>query len=228
MCDPRIEKLLLIAPPESAKTTWTISAFLGCYIGFYPENSIIIGSVSGTVAEKRGLGLRSMVESDEWRATFPGVDVVKADAGFKWGVDEWSVAPDGKPRPGRIHPTVSSVGRGGSIIGSRADLAVLDDFLDLDSTRTATQREFNEQWLHTSFLSRRKSRTEPSGKPARAVMIGTSWHHDDSYARAAKEGGWVVCKMSLLSESSDVYATLTYPDSWQYERVGVPIAGAVA
>lgn len=223
LCDERIRRLLIIAPPESAKTTWLISAFAGAYVGVWPERNIIIGSVSDEVAEKRALSLRAMVESPAWQAVFPGVLPVKASVGLKWTTAEWSVAPGGQPRAGRIHPTVFAVGRGGSVIGSRADLLIGDDLLDFDSTRTQHQRQMGEAWIHNSFLSRVKART------GRAVIIGNAWHADDYYAKARREGGWVVCHMGLLGDGADVYATLTWPDGWPAEaRLGEPVGQAEA
>lgn len=215
-CDERIRRLVVIAPPESAKTTWMISAFVGCYIGIWPERSVIIGSTSGSVAEKRSVSLRAMVEGAEWQKTFPGVLPVTGSEGLRWEIDSWSIAPDGKPHAGRIHPTVSSYGTGGSIIGSRADLVIGDDLLDFDSSRTEHQRNTVEQWFHNSMLSRRKART------GRAILIGTSWHFADLYSKASKTEGWVTCKMKLLSETPEVYAELTYPSDWPHEKFGEP------
>lgn len=217
LCDERIKKLLIVAPPESAKTTWAISAYLGCRIGFYPEQSVIIGSASGAVAEKRSLSLRTMAENEGWQATFPGIERA---VGMKWDPLEWSVAPGGKPFTGRLHPTVAAYGTGGAITGSRADVVLADDLLDFENSRTAHQRDLIEQWLHNSLLSRRKSRT------GRALVIGTAWHPSDIYAKARREGGWVVCHTPLQSEGSAVYANLTYPDDWPYEMLGEAVAGA--
>jgi hypothetical protein len=222
MCDERISKLLIIAPPESAKTTWLITGYVGAYIGFYPERSVIIGSTSGPVAEKRSLTLRSMVETASWQATFPEVLPVRAAEGLKWAPEEWSVAPGGTPRPGRLHPTLAAYGTGGSVIGARGDLVVPDDLLDFDNSRTAHQRGLVERWLHNSLLSRRKSET------GRVIMIGTSWHHEDIYARARREGGWVVCHTPLLGDGAQFYANLSYPDNWPHEMLGEPVAKAVA
>lgn len=220
LCDERIKKLLIIAPPESAKTTWTISAYLGCRIGFYPEQSVIIGSVSGPVAEKRSMSLRALAENQEWQECFNNVLPVRSREGLIWNTTEWSLAPDGKPFPGRLHPTVAAYGTGGSVIGSRADLVVADDLLDFDNSRTAHQREFVEHWFHNSLLSRRKSRV------GRVIAIGTSWHHDDLYARSRRDGSWVVCHIPLLSDSEDVYANLSYPDDWPYGVIGERLSGA--
>lgn len=222
LCDERIKKLLIIAPPESAKTTWAISAYLGCRIGFWPEQSIIIGSTSGSVAEKRSISLRTAIESADWQATFPNVLPVKAKSGLEWTTTEWSVAPNGEPRPGRLHPTIAAYGTGGSVIGSRADLVVADDLLDFDNSRTAHQRELVEYWFHNSLLSRRKSRT------GRVIMIGTAWHHEDIYSKARREGGWVTCHIPLLSEGNMVCAEISYPDDWPYETLGEPIGKAIA
>lgn len=221
LCDWRIKKLLIIAPPESAKTTWTIAAYVGCKIGLFPESNTIIGSVSGSVAEQRAISLRGMVTSAEWQETFPDVLPVAAQSGLKWESSSWSLAPNGIPTAGRLHATVSAYGTGGSIIGSRADEIIADDLLDEDSSRTAHQRGLVERWLHTSLLSRRKARV------GRIVVIGTAWHHDDIYARARRAGDWVVCHVPLLSETETVYAELSYPDDWPYEMRG-ELVGAQA
>lgn len=221
LTDENIKKLLIIAPPESAKTTWAVMAYAGCYVGFYPERSIIIGSTSGAVAEKRSLALRNLVDQPGYVKTFPSVLPVKGRGGYgglKWGTNEWSLAYNGEPTPGRLHPTLAAYGTGGSVIGSRADLVIADDLLDFDNTRTAHQRKLVETWLHNSLLSRRKSRT------GRVIVIGTAWHHDDIYSKARKEGDWVICHTPLLSAGKDVYANLTYPAGYRGTILGQRVA----
>lgn len=217
LCDWRIKRLLIIAPPESAKTTWVISAYLGCKVGIFPESNTIIGSVSGPVAERRSLSLRGMIETPEWQATFPGVLPVTASDGLKFGTTEWSLAPNGQPTSGRLHPTISAYGTGGSVIGSRADEIIADDLLDEDNSRTTHQRGLVERWLHTSLLSRRKARV------GRIVVVGTAWHEADIYANIRRSPDWVVCHMLLLTEGEAVYAHLSYPDDWPWEMAGEPI-----
>lgn len=214
ICNHDIKKLLIIATPESAKTTW-LMAYLGCSIGCWPEWPRIIAAVSGPVAEKRSLAIRTATTSPQWRTTFPGV---QRAGGMKWETTEWSMAPDGQPKRGRIHPTVFAVGTGGSIIGSRARELFADDILDFDNTRTAHQRDTVDTWLHNSFLSRRSARI------GRVVIIGNAWHHDDSHARIRRRGDWVVCHTPLLSEGSQVYADISYPDDFTGERLGKPVS----
>lgn len=216
MCNEDIKKLLIIAPPESAKTTWLL-AYLGTHVAFYPEWPRIMAAVTGNVAAKRSQALRLMMETAEFQATF--VDIQRA-VGLPWTQTEWSVAPHGGlPRPGRIHPSFFAVGVQGDVIGSRARLAVGDDILDHENTRTAHQREIVHDWFHKSFLSRRMSRV------GRSIVIGTAWHHDDTYARMRTGGDWVVCHVPLLSEETAVTADVWYPEGYEGERLGEPVGG---
>jgi hypothetical protein len=183
-------------------------------MGVWPQRSIIVGSVSGPVAEKRSMSLRATVESQAWNQTFPGL---KRVPGLPWRTHEWSLAPDGLAHAGRLHPTLAAYGTGGSVIGSRADLVVADDLLNQENSRTAGSRAFVEMWMHQSLLSRRKSGT------GRAVVIGTAWHHDDLYHNLKRQGGWVVCHVPLLAEDERVTATLTYPDEFDGDILGNPV-----
>lgn len=216
ICDPQINRLLIIGTPESAKTTW-ILAYIACMIGFYPEWPFIIAASSGPVAVQRSLALRNLVESAEYRATFPAVQRAR---GMSWQEDRWSVAEGGVAHAGRLHPTISSYGTGGAITGSRGRLIVGDDILDYENTRTQHQRQTVDNWLHNSLLSRVMAGS------GRVILIGNAWHHDDSHARLRKNEAWTVCHIPLLSDGREVVATITYPDDFRGCRLGRPVAEA--
>jgi hypothetical protein len=210
MCNSKIKKLLIIAPPGTAKTTWLL-AYTACHIAFLPEYPTILAAVSSTVADKRSVSIRNIVESESFKEIFPDVEKAK---GFKWEQTEWSVAPRGLSRPGRIHPTLFSVGMGGSVIGSRGRLLISDDLLDLNNTRTAAARELTYNWIHSQFLSRQMASL------GRVIMIGNSYHHDDAYSRIKKQNSWTTCHTPLLSNGQSVYASITYPSSFEGETIG--------
>ncbi len=216
MCNFEIQKLLIIAPPESAKTTWVVG-YIACHIAFWPESPRILASVTGPVATTRSLAIRNIMDSAEFQETFPEVQQAK---GLDWQKDRWCVAPDGVPHSGRIHATVAAYGTGGSIVGARAREAIFDDIHDTDNSRTQHQRDFVGNWVHQEFLSRSMSRV------GRQIGIGTRWHMDDTYGRSIAQGDWVTCHLPLLSSSNDVYATIHYPDNYKGARLGEPIAGA--
>lgn len=216
MCDPSIRRLLIVGTPESAKTTWVL-AYAASHIGFYPERPVIIAAVSGPVAEKRSLALRNIIESSAFQETFPAV---RPAAGLPWTATEWSVAENGIPHAGRLHPTVSAYGTGGSITGSRANLLIADDILDYDNTRTQHQRNVVDAWFHTSLMSRLVART------GRAIVIGNAHHHDDTIARLRQSEGWVTCHIPLLTEGKHVTAHLVYPDDFTSAPIGRPTVAA--
>lgn len=226
LTNPSAKKLLIKAPPESAKTTWLI-AYMACHLGFWPERPIILAAVSGPVAKKRSLALRGVVESADFKKTFPDIE---QDKKMPYTAEEWSIAKGGVSDAGRVHPSVMAVGVGGSIIGGRAWIAVADDLLDLDNTRTAHQRNLVSTWIHTSFLSRLMARV------GTVRVIGTSWHQNDAYERIAKLGDWVVCNTPILSYDKDdngnihyhkeVWADIAYPDDFDGVKLGEPVAGA--
>ena len=216
MTDPHIRRLLIVGTPESAKTTWSL-AYAACHIGFYPEQPVIIAAVSGSVAEKRSIALRNIIESGPFLAIFPNIAPVD---GMAWTAHAWSVAPNGRPHAGRLHPTVSAYGTGGSITGSRAQLIIADDILDYDNTRTQHQRNGVDTWFHASLLSRLMAKT------GRAIVIGNAWHHDDTVARLRQSEAWVTCHIPLLSDGPDVIANLTYPDDYAGRPIGIPSGAA--
>ena len=216
ICDMEIKRLLIIGTPESAKTTWMM-AYAACLIGFHPEWPGIIAASSGPVAEKRSIALRNLVESAEFRETFP--TVLPAE-GMGWRTHEWSVAEEGRPHAGRLHPTVSAYGTGGAITGSRARWLIADDILDNENTRTQHQRNLVDDWLHRSLLSRVNARE------GIVRMIGNAWHHADSHALLRKSEGWATCHIPLLSETEEVVATITYPDDFKGRPIGEPLGVA--
>ena len=216
ICDMDIGRLLIIGTPESAKTTWVL-AYAACLIGFHPEWPGIIAASSGPVAEKRSLALRNLVGSAEFQETFP---TVRPAAGMGWRADEWSVAENGRPHAGRLHPTVSAYGTGGSVTGSRARWLIADDILDYDNTRTQHQRNVVDTWFHTSLLSRLNARE------GLVRVIGNAWHHDDAHARLRRSEGWVTCHIPLLSQGEAVEAVITYPDDFAGRPMGEAVGVA--
>lgn len=202
MCDPSIKRLLITAPPESAKTTWS-AAWLGASIGLLPERPRIIASATGAVATRRSVAIRTLIDSPGYDLTFPGVMRAR---GMGWEGHAWSVAPEGQPYPGRIHPTLSSYGTDGPVTGSRAAEVLGDDLLDERNTRTAYQRELVWRWFQNSLMSRVLARI------GRVVIIGTAWHFGDVYAKIKQlDHEWVWCNLPLLSEGAAVTAQVYYP-----------------
>ena len=217
ICNLDIPRLLILSPYGSAKTVWAIKAYVGCYVGFFPERTTTIVCNSSSTADKRSMGLRSGVLSHEFRTTFPDL---KPDPALPFVQNQWSLMRSGKPIANRIDPTLMAFGVDGGIIGSRSDLTVCDDILDRGNSNTAHLRQQIEQTMSSTVLSRLKRKT------GRVIMIGTSWKVDDYYDAAKRAGGWVVVHTPLLSDTDEFWATATYPDGYQARTLGTPIGEA--
>ena len=224
LCDDRIPELLILAPPEAAKTTWIVSAWLGCRTGFYPEQPNIICSATGPIAKRRTLSLRNQTQLISWQSVFRNVRKVDS---MLWRHEEWSVAPEGVPFSGRIHPTAAAFGVDGSITGARGRVIACDDIVTRVNAKTHYQRTQVKEFVHSTLFQRLMSSGEP-GIPSgisRKVLIGTPYHPDDIYAELIDSGRYVVCSTPLLGTEDYVdgvpyYATVTYPDDWPYETLG--------
>lgn len=216
MCDPAIRRLLITAPPESAKTTWTL-AYMAVSIALQPERPRILASSSGPIATRRSLALRAIVESEPFRETFPEV---RRAAGLEYMSNAWAVAPEGRPYHGRIHPTVSSYGTDGPVTGGRAAEIMADDLLDERNTRTGYMRGLVWEWMQNSLFSRSMARI------GRIIVIGTVWRHDDPYTRLRGLGGWVSCNIPILSAGPEVRAFINYPPRFRGAMLGEPVAAA--
>lgn len=221
LCDDRIERLLILAPPEAAKTTWIVSAWAGCRLGFWPEDPIIIASATGPIATKRTLALRQQTQTLAWQTTFPGVRRVDE---MTWHYNEWSIAPRGVARPGRLHPSCSAFGVDGSVTGARARIIVGDDIVTRENSKTQYQRDEVKTFISGTLAPRRLS----EGR-SRLIYIGTPYHPDDVYALFRSQGRYVICRTPLLQEHEPddegnvdrgVYAELEYPNDWPYEMLG--------
>lgn len=227
LCDDRIPELLILAPPEAAKTTWIISAWVGCRIGFFPQQPIIVCSATGPIAKKRTLSLRNQTQTISWQSAFRNA---RRAAGMFWRMEEWSLAPDGVPFPGRIHPSAAAFGVDGSVTGARGRVVACDDIITRVNAKTEYQRNEVKEFLHSTLWPRLMSDQEqlPSQPfmPSRKVVIGTPYHPSDAYADMIESGRWVVCSTPLLgSDLSQLdglpyYATVSYPDWWPHDTLG--------
>jgi predicted phage terminase large subunit-like protein len=75
-------------------------------------------------------------------------------------------------------PTITGIGLGGAIEGTRGDLGILDDPIDIESMRSEAERRSARDWFDNTFLGR----LEPN---ARVWVIGSAWHEEDLYNHIA-------------------------------------------
>lgn len=192
----RLGNTVIVAPPESAKTTSIIS-FLSWSIGRDPSLHTSLMSETATQGHKRSVAIRDLVELDpRYQLVFPGArpDYVKG-----WAEGEWFLQRDNLADK---DATMLAGGVGGAILGTRIDLGVLDDIAGRDNMATAEQRAKVIDWLERVYMTR----ISPRG---RVIMIATRWHDSDPVAWAIKQG-WHVVHVRALDEAGETY----WPEHW--------------
>lgn len=199
----------IIAPVEHGKSQHAIGTLIH-RVGLDPSIRSALISNARPQAEKLLRSVRRHVESNPRvlevfphlrRSTHP--------------LDPWHTTMLTVERPFiSKDPTVQAAGIGTKILGSRLDLAVIDDILDLDNTRTEERREKTLDWLETEVFSR----VTDDGV---IWWIGTPFHEEDALHHFERVPGWVIkryCAVHNPDDPRDRWDPL-WPDQWPRERL---------
>lgn len=103
-------------------------------------------------------------------------------------------------------PTWRAAGINGGIEGTRADIGLLDDPVDIKNALSKEDRSTAEAWFTMTFLGR----MEPE---AEVVCIGSSWHPEDLYSKIRAMKGWACEKFPAYYEDG----RLLCPQRWSEE-----------
>lgn len=181
-----VDRLMVMMPPGSAKSTYANVFFSEYFLGRNPTLQIITASNTKELAEEFGRRVRNAASEPDfnmlWGASLSGDNSSAA---------RWSLDKGGQ---------YFAVGVGGAIAGRRGDLAIIDDPVatreDADSER---MRQRNWDWYNNDLLTRLK----PGG---RIVFIMTRWHEDDLAGRILDRDGkrWLVIKIPMEAGEKDI------------------------
>ena len=177
------DRLMILMPPGSAKSTYTSLLFPVWWFLRHPRSTVICASHSLGLARSFGRRARDLVQEHAERLGFAIKPSHRA-------ADNWSTTEGGE---------YLAVGVRGSIIGRRADLIIIDDPVKshaiADSRR---QRDFIWDWYKSDVSTRLK----PGG---RVALVMTRWHKDDlgGQLEATAEDGWRVLRLPALAEAGD-------------------------
>ena len=181
IADGTNDRLLVLMPPGSAKSTYGSVLFIPWWFMHHPATSVIACAHTEALANEFGGRARGLI------AEYPhqlGFSLAARRARHDFTTN----------RGGSYFAT----GVHGAVTGRRADLIVIDDPVrgheDADS---AVEREHLWNWYRSDLLTRLK----PGG---RIVLIMTRWHEDDLGGRLLHtDPSWRCIRLPALAELND-------------------------
>lgn len=154
------KRLIIAAPPAHAKSVYTSHNFPAFWLGNHPTDKIIAASHTQPFAEDMGRKVRNLVNNPLYTQLFEGVTI----ASDQRAAARWETTEGG---------TYFTTGVGGSVVGRRANLILIDDpYKSKLVAYSAAERKKISEWYFTDVVPR----LLPGGV---IVIIATRWHEDD-------------------------------------------------
>jgi len=141
------DELIVLAPPGSAKSTYTSVALASYFVGKQPKGHVLTCSYSTELAEKWGRRVRNIVGDPRFEALF----------GVQLSTDSKSAGRWATEQKGEFY----GAGVGTGILGFRADLGIIDDPISgFEQASSLTQLAKVHSWYETDFITRLKPKAK--------------------------------------------------------------------
>lgn len=198
-----IKRLVIVAPPGHAKSTYVSVVFPSWYLGHRYTEHLIGVTTTDTLGKLYGDTIANVFETaPEWRAVFPEVS---PDTKRGWSSEgRFLKGPTRQLRQSK-DPQLVFIGAGGAIIGRRADGVIIDDAVDEPTARSEIMLEARKLWIRRSVFSRLR----PGGW---RIIAGTLWAEGDVVDAAMQSGDFVSIHMAAESTSTIVEADVVIPN----------------
>ena len=168
-------------------------------LGWQPSLRVKIVCASEALAAERSRFLRdAILRNDRVRMTFPGLRLASP-----WTATRFTIR-----RPADvIGPSVTALGVNAASTGTRADLLVCDDIVDVKSIRSAAERERVKMVFRENLVNL----LEPTG---RLWNIFTPWHRNDLNAELKENAVYPLFRRAIGDNLEPVW-----PEKWPRERL---------
>ena len=185
---------LIIAPPDSGKTSWT-TKFLPLFLcGRNPASHVGIIASTAARAWKLSLAIRDTITGiPEFGEVFPDV---KPNTEKGWARAAWFLD---RPRRDDPDPTVNTCGLGGDILGARLDYLFLDDCFDEETVYSETMRSAGRRWIRNTAMSR----VDKVRGHVFAILTRWSGVTEDLVAEFEHDPYWQIVRMPALNYYGD-------------------------
>lgn len=178
-----IDRLMVLMPPGSAKSTMVSILFPAWWFARHPRTSVIAASHTGELATHFGRQVRNLVTDYQDTLGYGLCSYSRAAA-------RWQTSISGE---------YFAAGIRGPITGRRADLAIVDDPVkSMLAAESLRERERLWDWFRSDLITRLKPR-------GRIVLVMTRWHEDDLAGRLLLHTPqeWTVLRLPALAELDD-------------------------
>ena len=201
LCDAH-DRLIIWSFMECGKTFSISIARTLFALGRDPSLRIaIVSNTSGQAAKIARTIAQYIERSEELHDVFPDL---KPDPAMPWNTEQLTVM---RPYISK-DPSIQVLGIGSNIQGARLDLAILDDVLNHENTRTQALRDECWNWYHKTIPGRVTER-------GRVIFIGNVWGRDDLLHRLARNPLWHGYKFPVLLPDG----TSAWPVRWTNARL---------
>ena len=198
-----LNRLLISAPPGSAKSTVASVLFPVFFMANHPEAQIITCSHTAELAEKFSRRVRNLINE---HSAVLGLQLSEDSQ----AVGSWNLKSGGG---------LFAIGASGALSGRRADCVILDDiFRSMDDAYSESTRRGISDWFYGEVLPRLR----PGGK---VVGIGTRYHHQELFAELEASGRYKVIKLTAIAEEGDelgrpvgTYLWADQPDTYPFSE----------
>ena len=171
-------RLLVVAPPGAAKSTYLSFVLPLWYLGRHPERAVLAITSSDAMSRQfHGTVALGLSQTPAHALVFPE-DEARADPDRGWSTDGLYLR--GVPA-GVKDPSYRCSGFGASVIGSRAHCLLLDDPVTQETSTSPVEMQRVRQLLDMTLLPR----LHPEGS---ALCITTRWGEEDVAAHLLKQG----------------------------------------
>lgn len=187
-------KLLLIAPPQSAKSTYMSLVRPAYHLGKFPDEALLFFTSSDPMAKTFHSPVEEALRANERHASvFPDA-ACRPNKARGWSSDGLYLR--GTP-PARKDPSYKAVGFGGSIMGARANGIIIDDPLDQDEAQSPTVQAKAKRYSDQTITPRLKAGN------GWMLAVMTRFHEADlgsHYIRLAEQSGdWLYVRTPLVA-----------------------------
>lgn len=189
-----IKRLMIFEPPRHGKSELTSRRLPAFILGRDPKASIIATSYSADLASRMNRDVQRIIDSPEYRAIFPGVNLAAEKRNVTQGTwlrnsDLFEIVKHGG--------VYRSAGVGGGITGMGATHCIIDDPVkNQEEADSPVKREALWEWYQSTLYTR----LEKDG----AILLNmTRWHEDDLAGR--------LLKLARENAGVDQWTVLTLP-----------------